>query len=285
METIGNSALYTFLSDSAEIASAANTRVRADAGYRVKSYMELAQKIAELQFRNKEHVLLFRGQSEDYRNQKNNSSLKPSILRGGRSNPEPNTLSERFDRLRLAEAELASRYQYNGASQVKRQRIVRWSIIQHYEICSTPLLDLTHSLRVAASFASIRADKEAYVFVLGVPHLSGALTASAEAGIQIARLASMCPPIAMRPHIQEGYLVGEYPDLGEYGQKALYHHHEVDFGRRLVAKFRFDPGEFWKLSRRFPKLAATALTPAPSEDPFFSLAQEIKNRISYGQLA
>ena len=37
---------------------------------------------------------------------------------------------------------------------LRRQRILRWSILQHYEICDTPLLDVTQSIRIAASFAS-----------------------------------------------------------------------------------------------------------------------------------
>ncbi|MFA4891831.1 hypothetical protein [Brevundimonas sp.] len=34
-----------------------------------------------------------------------------------------------------------------------------------------------------SSFAAEEADRDAYVFVLGVPHISGAITASAEAGL------------------------------------------------------------------------------------------------------
>ena len=49
--------------------------------------------------------------------------------------------------------------------------------------------------------------------MLGVPNLSGAITASAEAGLQIVRLSSVCPPSAVRPHIQEGYLLGDLEAL------------------------------------------------------------------------
>ena len=56
-------------------------------------------------------------------------------------------------------------------------------------------LDVTHSLRVAASFASHENDTdEAFVFVFGVPNLSGAVTASSEAGLQIIRLSSVMSP-------------------------------------------------------------------------------------------
>jgi len=76
--------------------------------------------------------------------------------------------------------------------------------------------------------------------VIGVPHLSGAVTASADAGLQIVRLSSVCPPSAVRPHIQEGYLLGEYPEMARADQKQNYKHYEIDFGRRLVASLDFD---------------------------------------------
>jgi hypothetical protein len=134
-------------------------------------------------------------------------------------------------------------------------------------------LDVTHSLRIAASFASANDNREAFVFVLGVPNLSGAVTASAEACLQIIRLSSVCPPSAVRPHIQEGYLLGEYPEMGGIDQKQHYKHYETDFGRRLVAKFRFEPARFW--SPNFPRVRKGALY--PKRDPLLTLANSIKS--------
>jgi hypothetical protein len=117
-----------------------------------------------------------------------------------------------------------------------------------------------------------------YVFVLGVPNLSGAVTASAEAGLQIIRLASVCPPDAKRPHIQEGYLLGEYPDIAGYSQKQLYDPYEIDFGLRLVAKFRFDPTTFWN-DLAFSAVPESALYPSPTSDRLCELAAAIKQSI------
>ena len=39
-----------------------------------------------------------------------------------------------------------------GISQMKRFPELSWAVLQHYEICPTPVLDVTQSLRVAASF-------------------------------------------------------------------------------------------------------------------------------------
>jgi hypothetical protein len=52
-------------------------------------------------------------------------------------------------------------------------------MLQHYEVCPTPLLDVTHSLRVAASFATEDAtDNHAVLYVIAVPQISGAITAT-----------------------------------------------------------------------------------------------------------
>jgi hypothetical protein len=187
----------------------------------------------------------------------------------------------RFELLSNAERELVNRYRaakLMGHQRLQRHRILRWSILQHYEVCPTPLLDVTHSLRIAASFASIGAKDSAFVYVLGVPNLSGAITASVEGGLQIVRLSSVCPPSAVRPHIQEGYLLGEYPEMAGYEQKENYSHYEIDFGRRLVAKFRFRPRSFWK-SDTFPQVTKRALYPRPSNDPLYRLALEVQRRV------
>jgi FRG domain-containing protein len=280
METIGQSALFSYLGTSPHATAVRNTQVRKDRGHFVKSYLELATKVAELQFRNRNHVLMFRGQSRDYRNEQKNTSLKASLFRGAaKRNPDEATLAGRFETLQRAESLLVDNYTFLGRERVLRYRIIRWSILQHYEVCATPLIDVTHSLRIAASFASAGDGDEAYVFVIGVPNVSGAITESAEAGIQIVRLSSVCPPVAVRPHVQEGYLLGEYPEMTAFAQKQLYAHYEVDFGRRLVAKFRFNPHKFWKKGA-FPKVDDKALYPTPRSDPFARIAREISRSLA-----
>ena len=232
-------------------------------------------KVAAVQYHNPDYVFLFRGQSEDYR-RRSASTLKPQIFRGtagrratNQNLPPAEELQQRFHVLRSAEELLTNRYPHQqGRRKLARQRILRWTILQHYEICPTPLLDATHSLRIAASFASLPNSAEAYVYMLGVPNISASITASSEAGLQIVRLASVCPPEATRPHIQEGYLLGEYPDIPEFEQKELYRSYEVDFGRRLVAKFRFDPETFWDRDGPFPPVPEAALYPNHADSMF-----------------
>lgn len=277
MDMIGEQKLWSFVGDELAARPVSCLKIRRNPAPRVTSFMELARRVAELQFMNRDYVLLFRGQDADFKTSKNSTSLKPTLFRLAHPYIDhAGILHERFEKLRLAESRLVARYRGNQieADRLRRQRILRWSILQHYEVCPTPLLDVTHSLRIAASFASGHAADEAFVFVLGVPYLSGAVTASAEAGLQIVRLASVCPPTAMRPHIQEGYLLGEYPEMAGFDQKQNYPLFEIDFGRRLVAKFRFNPREFWKHDT-FPMVERAALYP-DQNDPLFDLTQSIK---------
>jgi FRG domain len=284
VELILQQELWSFYDSNAQAQKVGKlSTIRNAKGHLVRNYLELAKKIAELQFRNREYVLLFRGQRTDYKNREKNTSLKPSLFRPlNGNNPGPDILLQRFDTLRAAERSLIAEYGRRGLpspARLQRHRVLRWAILQHYEVCLTPLLDVTHSLRIAASFASEGASESAYLFVVGVPNLSGAITASAEAGLQIVRLSSVCPPVAVRPHIQEGYLLGEYPDLDALDQKALYDHYEIDFGRRLVAKFRFNPSTFWKNSN-FPKIGKRALYPSRAQDQLCRLAEDVKAALS-----
>jgi FRG domain len=264
METLGVATIYSFMDGTTEAAETTNSQIRKGLGFKVNSYLDLAAKIAELQYRNRDHVLLFRGQAKDYRTPKGSTTLRASIFRPPSSTLSKAVIETRYKTLHEAERLLAEGFQaprrHLGRQNVKRQQILRWSILQHYEVCPTPLLDVTHSLRIAASFASDGASGEVFLLVLAVPALNGVVTASAEAQIQIIRLASVCPPAALRPHLQEGYLLGEYPELVSAEQKSHYKHYETDFGRRLIAKFRFDVASLWG-DPHFPPVGHDALYP------------------------
>lgn len=280
METVGERRLWSFVDQQSHITSVKCSAVRHSTGFRVVSYLDLARRVAELQFRNRDLLLFFRGQSSDHRNRANNTCLKPTIFRSQSFRIKDDELARRYSKLNSAEAALINAYKAKIISDtgiLLRQQIVRWSILQHYEVCPTPMLDVTHSLRIATSFASIDHSKECYIMVIGVPNLSGVITACAEAGLQIIRLSGVCPPSAVRPHIQEGYLLTQYPEISEFDQTLQYKLHEIDFGRRLVAKFKFEPEEFWKNSEGFPKIDPKALY--PEKDPLLEITQEIKKAL------
>jgi len=287
MEPIGKKELWSFVAKCKHSRKVTNTLIRKDEGHKVSDYLDLARKVAELQFRNRDYVLLFRGQRNDYRtSQKEATTLRPSLFRSDNIAPGDDGwnayIEKQFSRLRCAEQSLVDMYQGDEESSqyLKRHRIIQWALLQHYEVCGTPLLDVTHSLRIAASFASHENTTRAYLYVLGVPNLGGAVTASAEAGLQILRLSSVCPPQAVRPHIQEGYLLGEYPDIPDFDQKRHYKAFEVDFGRRLIAKFNFNPQSFWNQAT-FPLVQRDALFP-DDRDPLFQLSKRVKDSLPKG---
>ncbi|MEP3225650.1 MAG: FRG domain-containing protein [Parasphingorhabdus sp.] len=282
MESIGSEQLWSWLSDSEKIEQVSNTRVRKDPGLFVPDYLELAKKVAELQFRNRGYVFLLRGQSGDYKNRAGNSSIRPSMFRNtGNEREDQGAIARRYHLLEEAERLLVEKYRFPLKDRLKKQQLIRWAILQHYEVCATPLLDVTHSLRIAASFATKARQTDAFIFALGVPNISGAITASAEASVTVLRLASICPPEAVRPHIQEGYLLGEYPEIRNWSQKGMYKNYETDFGLRLAAKFRFNPTQFWRPKSNFPRVPDAALYPNGSDDPLLGLAEEIKEKLTH----
>jgi hypothetical protein len=79
METIGNQQLWSWLDGAEKAEQVSNTKVRKDRGLLVENYLDLAQKIAELQYRNRDYVLMFRGQATDHKNNGRNSPFVSPI--------------------------------------------------------------------------------------------------------------------------------------------------------------------------------------------------------------
>jgi hypothetical protein len=284
MKALGTQKSFSFVPPSYEVGGTNSGQIRSNPGLSVGSFPELVERVAQLAFFNPEYALFFRGQSMDYKNVRGNTSIKPSIFRPDfESGPPPSQfiLERRYQILREAEKliiETFDTHDLRGRQRVLRARILRWAIIQHYEICATPLLDVTHSLRVAASFATQDASAtDPVVLVLVAPAFGGTVSASSEQGIQTVRLSSICPPAARRPFFQEGHLLGEYPELTSFDEKKNYAHFEVDFGLRLLAKFHLDSGTFWD-DPNYSPIPKEALYPN-NRDPFYKKAEQIKNSL------
>lgn len=240
----------------------------------VDSYRKLIEQIAKLAYYNKDHLLFFRGQSQDHRKLGGASTFYPTIYRGDRIPKEDMTL--RFNVLKNAGEQLISLFKENdiaGKDEVRKKRYIRWSILQHYEVCQTPLIDFSHSVQVACSFAQTDNNGEhAYVFVFGLPYLTNRISINSEHDIVNVRLLSICPPDALRPYFQEGYLAGTDEIEDEYDNKT-----ELDFNRRLIAKFRIpnDP-KFW--GRGVSKLERDVLY--PTDDEIQRLCSDIRLTVS-----
>ena len=114
--------------------------------YEVDSFTNLVKIIAHLHFSNRKRLLLYRGQNKLYLNKNKQYSFYPSIFRGKEANRnlnlQPNELKRRFDELNkmkdLLKDKLPSKYPIEG-TELKDSLI--HSIIQHYNLASTPFLD------------------------------------------------------------------------------------------------------------------------------------------------
>lgn len=246
------------------------SRVSSAEPFPVKTFRELVEHTAKLAFKNKDHLIFYRGQSTDFKNKASNSSFYPSIYRGDYL--PIRELTNRFDILEGASKALIELFEKNkieGYKELKRRKAVQWSLLQHYEVCHTPYLDFTHSLRVACSFATLdNNEKYAYVFVFGLPYLTNRITINSEHDLINIRLLSICPPTALRPYFQEGYLAGTDDITINYDSKT-----ELDFNNRLIAKFKIPNNEsFW--GRGFDQIPKSSLY--PDKDPIYELCQEIK---------
>ena len=277
MKALGDS-IYSFLDGTSAIKKCSVEDVRKGRGYCVSSFSRLVERVAALSFNNPDYVLFFRGQARDYKGLSARTTLQSPLFRkpNRRKKIPFDLIRTRYEVLSNAEDLLSDLYDFDGSEKVRRFDILRWAILQHYQVCPTPLLDVTHSLRVASSFAHLEDEpKETFLYVLAMPQISGSITASSEAGIQIVRLLSICPPQALRPHYQEGYLVGEYPTITVKGKRE-YLLKELDFGRRLLCKFRLGkPSAFW--SHHFTNIQRGALFP-DHHDKLKALADEIKEQ-------
>jgi hypothetical protein len=240
----------------------------------VHSYPDLVNRIAVVAYHNPEHVLFFRGQTKTYLKRlsggRQGDSIYPTIYRSPGESLSQAELVSRFDRLDQNAKVLCQEFKSAdllGHDKITKFQELTWAILQHHEVCPTPLLDVTSSLRVAASFA-LDNSKEGYLYAFGFPHPNGSITYSSDHKLLNVRLLSICPPQARRPYFQEGFLVGTFQS------RRLQKHSSLDVGVRLIAKFKLLDSPFW--SRKFPAIPRTALY--PTDDKIWHLCAILKGR-------
>lgn len=215
--------------------------------YKVKTYDDLVRTVAQIAHYNRKYSLFFRGQAKDYQKD-GKTSILPSIYRR-KVNEKNVTLKNKFLLLKEKSEQLISLINKQqpllaGTALLNRYEELQWAILQHYEICETPLLDITHSLHVACSFAQDNnSGKTGIVYVLGMPYPSDSISFNTYEELLNVKLAGFCPPQAQRPFFQEGYLTGPFPyfNLEQSEKKSQF-----DFAKRLIAKFEIPVKEsFW----------------------------------------
>ncbi len=257
-------------------------------GLEVADFSELRQKIAELSCLHPDSVLFFRGQHTDhkrlYGKKGEASTFFPSIYRG---NLKTGELLERWNKLEVATQYLVEKLKLLPDSDneefgfLKLKKLAQWSILQHYEVVATPLLDVTQSLRVACSFAELgRKSDYAYIYAFAIPYPTGRISINSEHYLTNIRLLSVVPSSVKRPHNQEGYLLGEDEMI-----KSDKISDEYDFRRRAIAKFKIYLGEgseFWGLEPYKDRpLLENELYPDKNDnsDSLADICKEIKTTI------
>jgi hypothetical protein len=223
----------------------------------IPNFRGLVEHVARLAYANPDQLFFYRGQDKDYQSKAGGTTLYPAIYRGDSlANRE---LRHRFELLEQAARLLVERFRIakiEGHRELRQKRYIQWSILQHYEVVGTPLLDLTQSLRVACSFSHLRStNSTCYVYVLGLPYLTNRISINSEHDTVNVRLLSICPPSALRPYFQEAYLAGTADVTTDFDSKT-----ELDFRKRLIAKFAIPRAKpFWGVG--FDLIPEAALFP------------------------
>ena len=276
MRGFGNTKLWCHLSLDSE-KQFTNKEIRESTPAKIKNFRELVQAVAKIANHNPDYSLFYRGQEIDYKLNSGASSFYPTIFRSPGQSLSIKELEGRYEYLDNYTRELLSKLDdlnIHNIKKLKKFPELPWSILQHYEVCGTPLLDFTHSLRVAASFAFDSSainytNDSAYIFVFAFPYPNGTISYSTEEELLNVRLLSASPAEALRPHFQEGYLLSSFPPRENRKQ------HFLDFGRRLIAKFEIPKRNFW--GEDFHAIPRKALYPPDDEIETICTAIKSKN--------
>ena len=239
----------------------------------VNTYAELTDMVAKLAFFNRRHVLFFRGQSEEYCLGSDYPTIYPNFFRKLIKGEAP---KEKLKEILDSEEEILKiknhhrEPRFHGAFSILESVHIRWALLQHYEICDTPLVDVTQSLHVAASFAIINKpklkDAKGIIYVLALPWPSKNYHNNKTEGLYLVRLAGITPPQAKRPYRQEAYAAMSI----NIADKHIDDVRAYDLTNRLVCKFEINNSpEFWGDAK---PLSESFLV--PREDVFYRFMKE-----------
>lgn len=224
-------------------------------GLEVKTFRKLQDVVAYLGYNNPGFEIFLRAQSRDYVDDDGVSALYPSLYRNTPSNNviSVGSLNAKTGALQSKEAALSAALSADqhlpGRKSLLQHREARWALLQHYRCCHTPLVDVTRSTRVAASFVvpargTAAGNDDAYIYVVGLPYQTGNITHSYTENLRVLNLRNVLGHPALRPHEQEGYLAGSLYTWEEP-------HYSHNLAVRLLGKLRIplsgmgDAAEFW----------------------------------------
>ena len=217
----------------------------------VPDYWTLVTLVSRLAAVNTQYQFYFRGQTNCYV-EKGVHSLPPSLWR------KRDQYEHKVKRLFYCDNRLKSAYKdYENrdkaiVSQFEESPLARWALLQHYEICDTPLLDITQSLHVACSFAQQNNGYAGFVYIFGFPYQTEKTMTSTEDELTVVSLLGVTPYNARRPLIQDGYLAGPndwWKLLADGNHEYEIKPDDYGFHKRLIAVFEIaESRAFWRNS-------------------------------------
>jgi hypothetical protein len=273
-----------------------SAQVNADQPLTARKYTELVDIVSFLSIMNKRHSLYFRGQTADW-------PLRPATFRpiwtslsGTRhSIPDNPPVLERIwgelnGQISSIVLSVCDKLPMPRRATLRMFREAIWAVAQHYELWPTPLIDITPSLRVAASFALWDGHSSGYLYVVALPPSTNSVTFDADQHIVLARLQAVCPPVAKRPHYQDGFLAGRFPFMSPASNQIDRNPANAsDLARRLIARIVLkdtddEPNRqtdqragshFW--NEDFPRMSVPSLMPKSDQllDGFSRYADQI----------
>lgn len=240
-------------------------RIRASEGYKVTSFRQLMDEVANVTISNKNFEMFYRGQSKDYKNnqavffkdRKAKSTIYPSICRPEKKDDGSLKYSLKKSQVIKRYADLSKMIDFVRGNRGNYFNEYYFALFQHYDILPTPLIDITQSLRVAATFA-LRKSKTGFLYVFGLPYPNQSISYYSDLGIVLIKLQNVVQVNAIRPRYQEGFLVGKYPIRPTKTNSD-------DLANRMVAKFLVDNtnGDFW--DKYFQPMPEEVLYPKDDE--------------------
>lgn len=231
------------------------------------NFGRLQDMIAFMGYHNPGMEIFVRGQKNDYTNTDKESILLATLYR------EENNFKTNLEELleydkKLLEL-LKNENNMPGMQSLITHEEARHALLQHYQVCKTPFLDITRNTRVAATFAThnLSKDDSPHIFVFGLPYLHGNITHNFSENINIINLRNTLGHYSKRPHEQEGYLMGSLYDWKNL-ESIPYH----DGRMRLLTKIKLDikAGEESKFWGYYNSINMKLLIPEKTEDRMLS---------------
>ena len=132
------------------------TRIVATDPMEVKTYSEMVDMVSKLAYFNRRYVLFFRGQSKEYRLDNRFPTIYPTYFRKYIQGIDIRNLTEflEYKQVELKEKNHNRKPRFHGALSIMESLHVRWALLQHYEICDTPVIDVTQSASRCSFFCS-----------------------------------------------------------------------------------------------------------------------------------